>query len=81
MALLEKPICFREAYDLRRKEEIDLEGYLTHIVAHYKGVKHAADAEGKRPWLPSGFEDEVREFVLGEEYQPLDDAGKPIRIP
>jgi hypothetical protein len=75
-----KSLCFREVYDLRRKGNIGLEEYLTNIVAHYKGVQHATDGEGKRPWLPSGFEDEVREFVLGEDYRPLNDAGKLTKV-
>jgi hypothetical protein len=80
MASSTRSLCFREVYDLRRKGDIGLEEYLTHIVAHYKGVKHEADNEGKKSWLPSGFEDEVREFVLAENNRLLNDAGKPIWI-
>jgi hypothetical protein len=45
-------------------------------VAHYGGLRHEADAEGQRPYIPAHFEDEVRSLVLGENFQPLDDYGK-----
>jgi hypothetical protein len=69
-------LCFKEALDAREKGEIELEEFLRHIVDHCRGVKHAADAEGQRPWLYAGFTDEVRTCVLSENYQPLDDDSK-----
>lgn len=69
-------LCFREAYDARVSGKVKLEEFLNHIVAHYKGLRHQEDAEDKRPYLPVGFEDEVRKLVLGGDFQPLDDESK-----
>jgi hypothetical protein len=57
---------------------IELEEFLRHIVAHYGGLRHEADAEGQRPYIPSLFENEVRSLVLAENFQPLDKDGKYI---
>jgi hypothetical protein len=69
-------LCFEEARAARKTGEIDLKAFLRHIVAHYGGLRHAADAEGQRPYLSAHFEDEVRSLVLGKTFQPLDDNGK-----
>jgi hypothetical protein len=66
-------LCFKEARDARISGEIELEEFLRHIVAHYGGLKHQADVEGQRPHIPAGFEKEVRNLVLSENFQPLDD--------
>jgi hypothetical protein len=71
-------LCFREAHDARLKGEIDLEEFLRHIVAHYGGLRHHADGEGESYYIPgpSGFEDEVRDIVLRDSFQALDDDSK-----
>ncbi|KAF1976751.1 hypothetical protein BU23DRAFT_430531, partial [Bimuria novae-zelandiae CBS 107.79] len=74
MAMSVSSLCFQEAYDARASGRIDLDAYLTHIVAHYRGLRHESDEEAKRRWLPSGFDDEVRDILLSEDYQPFDDA-------
>ncbi|KAF1839131.1 hypothetical protein BDW02DRAFT_564114 [Decorospora gaudefroyi] len=66
-------LCFEEARNARISGGIQLEECLRHIVAHYGGLRHEADAEGQRPYIPSGFEDEVRNLLLSEDIQPLDD--------
>jgi hypothetical protein len=75
-AMSTNSLCFKEALDARAKGMIELEEFLHHIVNHYRGEKHEADAEGQRPWLYAGFTDEVRTCVLSENYQPLDDDSK-----
>jgi hypothetical protein len=45
-----------------------LEECLRHVVAHYKGMIPTADAADEGPWIPEGFEREVRDFVLSENY-------------
>ncbi|EAT90566.1 hypothetical protein SNOG_02354 [Parastagonospora nodorum SN15] len=74
MAMPKSSICFREAYDLRTEGRIQLEEYLKHIVAHYEGMRHETDAEGNRPFLYAGFEDEVRKIVLGKDFEPLNEG-------
>lgn len=76
MVMPKSSICFREAYDLRKEGRIQLEEYLKRIVAHYEGHRHETDAEGNRPFLYAGFEDEVRQIVLGTDFQPLDEDGE-----
>ena len=76
MAMPKSSICFREAYDLRTEGRIQLEEYLKHIVAHYEGMRHETDAEGNRPFLYAGFEDEVRKIVLGKDFEPLNEGGE-----
>jgi hypothetical protein len=73
-------LCFKEARDAREKGVIELEEYLRHIVAHYRGLRHETDAEGQRPWFPTSFEDEVRKAVLSENCQPLDEDGECIPL-
>lgn len=71
-------LCFKEARDARISGSIELEEFLSHIMAHYGGLRHQADAEGQRPYIPAGFENEVRNLVLSENIQPLDDDSKYI---
>jgi hypothetical protein len=71
-------LCFEEARIARMGGVIELEEFLRHIVAHYGGLRHVADAEGQRPYIPSLFENEVRSLVLAENFQPLDKDGKYI---
>jgi hypothetical protein len=68
--------CFKEALDARLNGEIALEECLRHVVAHYKGMIPTADAADKGPWIPEGFECEVRDLVLDKNYQPLTDDSK-----
>jgi hypothetical protein len=70
--------CFKEAYDARISGDIGLEELLRHIVAHYGGLRHPADAVGQRPYIPAGFEKQVRELVLSEDLKPLDDDSKYV---
>lgn len=71
-------LCFEELYDAKRDGKIELAEYLEGIVAHYRGVRHDADAdaEEQRPWIPRGFESEVRDTVLDKGFKPLGDEGK-----
>jgi hypothetical protein len=71
-------LCFKEARDARANGEINLDQYLRHIMAHYRGLRHMTDAEGQRPWFPAGFEDEVREIVLNEDFRPLEEDGESL---
>ncbi|KAH7339220.1 hypothetical protein BKA66DRAFT_507006, partial [Pyrenochaeta sp. MPI-SDFR-AT-0127] len=71
-------LCFDEALKARISGEIELEESLRHIVAHYGGLRHHADAEGQRLYIPAGFETEVRDVVLSENFQPLDDVNTDI---
>ncbi|KAF2031433.1 hypothetical protein EK21DRAFT_34909, partial [Setomelanomma holmii] len=73
VAMSANSLCFKEARDARISGEIKLEEFLRHIVAHYGGLRHQADAEGQRPYIPAGFETEVRDKVLSEKTQSLDD--------
>jgi hypothetical protein len=66
-------LCFKEAHDARISGEIGLEEFLRHIAAHYGGVRHQADAEGQRPYIPSLFERDVSRIALNENMQLLDD--------
>jgi hypothetical protein len=68
-------LCFNELYDARKSGAIELEAFLTHIVAHYGGLRHDEDTEGKRPFIYRSFETEVRNLVLSENFRPLDDNG------
>jgi hypothetical protein len=68
--------CFEEARNARLRGDIELEEFLRHIVAHYGGSRHQVDAEGQRPYIPEGFESVVRDLVLSDDYQPLDDKSK-----
>jgi hypothetical protein len=78
VAMLADSMCFKEAHDARSNGEIDLEEFLRHVVAHYGGLRHHADGEGESYYIPgpSGFEDEVREIVLRDSFQALDENGK-----
>ncbi|KAH8728382.1 hypothetical protein GQ44DRAFT_575050, partial [Phaeosphaeriaceae sp. PMI808] len=78
VAMSANSLCFKEAHDARKSGEIELEEFLRHIVAHYGGLRHQADAEGQRPYLPALFEEEVRNVVLSENIQPLDDNNTAI---
>jgi hypothetical protein len=71
-------LCFKEAREARANGDINLDQYVRHIVVHYGGLRHEADAEGKRPWFPAGFEDEVRKIVLSEHFRPLEEDGECI---
>ena len=71
-------LCFKEAQNAYNCGQIELEEYITHIVAHYRGMRHEEDAESRRPHLPRGFEVEVRKVVLDEDFQPLDDESKSL---
>ncbi|KAF2756599.1 hypothetical protein EJ05DRAFT_512233 [Pseudovirgaria hyperparasitica] len=73
-SMLETSLCFKEARDARHKGDINLDEYVNHIVAHYGTVKHDSDVEGKRPWFPIGFEHEVREIVLREDHQAVNET-------
>ena len=77
-AMSANSLCFKEARDAREKGGIELDEFVWQIVAHYGGLRHETDAEGQRPWFPSGFEDEVRKLVLSENYQALDDDSECI---
>lgn len=66
------PHCFRALHFARRKGEIELEEYLTHIIAHYGGVRHPEDAQSS--WFVRFcFEDEVKELLVHGDVEPLDD--------
>jgi hypothetical protein len=78
--MLKDSLCFKEAHDARVSGKIELEEFLRHIVAHYGGLRHQTDAEGQRPYIPSVFEDTVRDLVLSENFQPLDDDSKYILV-
>ncbi|PVH91996.1 hypothetical protein DM02DRAFT_485042, partial [Periconia macrospinosa] len=71
-AMSANSLCFKEAQNGLGSGEIEREAYLGHIVAHYGGLRHEEDAEGQRPYLSPGFEREVREIVLSENYRPLE---------
>ncbi|KAH7070747.1 hypothetical protein BKA63DRAFT_420706, partial [Paraphoma chrysanthemicola] len=66
-------LCFKDAYEARINGKAKLEELLRHIVAHYGGLRHETDAEGQRPYFRRGFETEVRDLVLSNNVQPLDD--------
>jgi hypothetical protein len=78
VAMSASSLCFKEAHEARLSGSIDLEEFLRHIVAHYGGLRHQTDEEGARPYIPgwSFFEDAVREIVLRDTFQPLDNDGK-----
>ncbi|KAF1842948.1 uncharacterized protein K460DRAFT_396379 [Cucurbitaria berberidis CBS 394.84] len=78
VAMSEDSLCFREAYDARLSGRIELEESLIHTVAHYGGLRHQTDAEGQRPYIPAGFENEVRKLVLSQNFQPLDEDNTAI---
>lgn len=68
---------FSEARDARLSGKGTLEECLRHIVAYYKHPKYTVESADKKPWqLPSGFEREVRDLLLSENYEPLTDDGK-----
>lgn len=69
-------LCFKEAQDARKSGEIGLEEFLKNVVAHYGGLRHQADTEGQRAYILKGFEYEVREVVLSEDFRPLDEDGE-----
>jgi hypothetical protein len=70
-------LCFKEAHDAREKGWIEQEEYLRHVVNHYGGLRHDTDAEGQRPYIGApNFAEDVRELVLNESFQPLDDNSK-----
>lgn len=73
-------LCFKEAFEAWESGDIDLEEYLRHIVAHYSGLRHAGDIEGQRPYIYGGFGflNDVRNLVLSDKFQPLDDDSKYI---
>ena len=79
MALMStSSLCFKEAYDARISGRLNLEDFLNYILAHYKGLRHQEDTEGKRPYISVSFEYEVRNLVLREDFEPLDDESKSI---
>lgn len=65
-------LCFKEAFDARERGEINHDEYLMHLVAHFGELRHPADAEGKRPYVPSYFNRTVRDLALSEKLEPLD---------
>ncbi|KAI4950666.1 hypothetical protein J4E91_004551 [Alternaria rosae] len=70
---------FSEARDARLSGEGTLEECLRHIVAYYKHPKHTVESADKKPWqLPSGFECEVRDLLLSENYEPPTDDDTTI---
>lgn len=69
-------LCFKEAREARLSDRIKQDEHVAHVVAHYGGVRHEADAEGKRPYMGMCFEDAVRDLVLGENFQSLGEDGK-----
>jgi hypothetical protein len=69
-------LCFKETQDARMAGRIELEEFLRHTIAHYGGLRHETDVEGQRPYLPSGFEREVRDILLDGDLQPLDDESE-----
>lgn len=71
-----KSMCFKELYYAREEGRIELNDYILQLVAHYGGLRHETDVEGKRPYFPPCFEEEVRDVVLSPEFQSLDEASK-----
>lgn len=71
IAMQSRSMCFEELYYAKKEGQIGLEDYMQQLVAHYGGLRHEADEDGKRPYFPPGFEEEVRDVVLHPEFQPL----------
>lgn len=43
-------LCFDEAYQALRSDRISEQEYLHEVLAHFVGVRHAADEKLTRPW-------------------------------
>ncbi|KXS98014.1 hypothetical protein AC578_8753 [Pseudocercospora eumusae] len=43
-------LCFDEAFQALRKEQISEAKYLHHVLAHFAGARHPADERATRPW-------------------------------
>jgi len=69
---------FGEARDARLSGERTLEECLRHIVAYYKLPKSTVESADKTAWKLRGFEREVRDLLLSENYEPPTDDDTTI---
>ncbi|KAI4641044.1 hypothetical protein J4E93_007922 [Alternaria ventricosa] len=64
---------FGEARNARLIGKRTLEECLRHIVAYYKLPKSTVESADKEAWKLRGFEREVRDLLLSENYEPPTD--------
>lgn len=43
-------LCFDEAYQALKNEQISEAEYLHNVLAHFAGARHPADEKATRPW-------------------------------
>jgi hypothetical protein len=58
-------LCFKAAYQERRSDNITEEAYLGHLIAHFRGIRHAEDGrEAFTGMSPDPFGASIQEMVL-----------------
>jgi hypothetical protein len=61
-------LCFKAAYQERQSDNITEETYLGHVIAHFRGIRHAEDSReaftGMSPETPDPFGASIQEMVL-----------------
>jgi hypothetical protein len=65
-------LCFKAAYEERRSGNITEETYLDHLIAHFRGVRHAEDSReaSTGPSLDS-FGASIQEMVLETDWPTI----------
>jgi len=65
-------LCFRQAY--LKKDEITEKKYISHLLAHFRGLRHPQDSENNEGAIVEKldpFGASVREVALKPGYEPL----------
>ena len=58
-------LCFKAAYQERQSDNITEETYLSHVIAHFRGIRHAEDSrEAFTGMSPDPFGASIQEMVL-----------------
>ena len=65
-------LCFLEAFNAKQNHQITEKEYLSHLVAHFRGVRHLQDSNVDHVLLKSDpFGDSIRQMALRPNYESI----------
>ena len=78
-ANLATSLCFLEAFNAKQNHQITEKEYLSHLVAHFRGVRHSQDNNVDDVLLKSDpFGDSIRKMALRSNYEPIQGEKNPL---